>query len=347
MTSRLAEPDSIPRWSAARLALHVATAASFWALIAIVCLCVGSTGNIGWPADPVVRGLRLDVVMRSSLVGAALAAAGVVYQAILRNPLADPYLLGVSGGASLFAYIWRFSWAGVLGAGVIAAFSQQTLAFIGAMIAVSIVLVLSMRRGRLEPITLLLAGVILNAIAGAVFLLLYQLHPELTQGSGGPMQFLVGGIQTNLTRAQTLMTATIAGVGWIFLLYLVGQLNVAALQEAEAEALGIRIQRLRWSALIAASTVTAAVVCISGPIGFVGLICPHIGRRLFGADHRRLLPWATGLGAALLCLADAASRWLTAQNHLGTQLPVGVLTALLGGPFFLLLLWQSRREVRA
>jgi iron complex transport system permease protein len=120
-------------------------------------------------------------------------------------------------------------------------------------------------------------------------------------------------------------------------------LNVAMLSEAEAEALGVRIHRLRWVGLVVASLITASAVAISGPIGFVGLICPHLARMITGSDQRRLLPVATAAGAALLVLADALSRAF-ALTRWGTVLPVGILTSLMGGPFFLLLLYQNRRR---
>jgi len=135
--------------------------------------------------------------------------------------------------------------------------------------------------------------------------------------------------------------------GWVVLSYLSGRLNVAALSEAEAEALGVRIQRLRWAALVVASLMTAAVVAISGPIGFVGLISPHVARLLVGHDQRRLLPLSTALAAALLAGADAAARYLSQEYLFHSQLPVGVLTGLLGGPFFLALLWRARRRAGA
>jgi iron complex transport system permease protein len=121
-------------------------------------------------------------------------------------------------------------------------------------------------------------------------------------------------------------------------------LNVAALGDVEAESMGVRIGQLRWIALITASLVTAAAVAISGPIGFVGLVCPHVARLIVGRDQRVLLPASTALGAALLAIADAVSRKLAGSGGLETVLPVGVLTGLLGGPFFLLLLWHSRRS---
>lgn len=335
----LAAVARIARWSAGRLVAHLAGGLLVWAVVALACVCVGSTGDVRWPADAQVRGIRLEIVLLSSLIGAALGAAGVAYQAILRNPLADPYLLGASSGAALCAYLWRLPAATWLAAGMLGAAGQQAFAFAGAIGVVGVVLAVSTRRGRLEPITLLLVGVIFNSINGALFLLLSALRPEITAGAGGVLNFLVGSVQTTLTSFQERAAALAALAGWIVLLWLGGKLNVAALAELEARSLGIHIHRLRWAALVTASVVTAAAVSISGPIGFIGLIAPHIARRFVGSDHRKLLPWGTMLGAALLCVADAASRLLAQQ---GTQLPVGVLTSLLGGPFFLALLWQSR-----
>lgn len=310
-----------------------------WVIPAVFCLMIGSTG-FHWPTGFEWL-FRLRLVLMASLIGAALAAAGVAYQAILRNPLADPYLLGVSSGASLLAYIWHFAWGGALMAAVSLALGQQGFAFAGALLAVVVVFVLATRRGRLEPITLLLVGVIVNAVNASIFLLLNAINKEMSPGTGGAFAFLVGGIQTNLTSQQQWSAAVIVAIGWIILLGLSGQLNVAGLSEAEAQSLGVRIHRLRWITLIVASLVTAAAVSVSGPIGFVGLVCPHLGRLIVGNDQRRLLPLSTALGAALLAIADAASRGLIQDAQ--TWLPVGVLTALLGGPFFLLLLYQSRR----
>lgn len=325
-------------WNLTRLAWTVGISGVVWMVVVGACLLVGSTGN-GWP-DATQFAERLPRVLLASLIGAALAAAGVVYQAILRNPLADPYLLGVSSGAALASYIWRFpaaaalmSWVG-LGQNPL---SQQAFAFAGALASIGIVFVLASRRGRLEPLTLLLVGVIVNVVNAAFFLLLSELLRDQTQQA----TFLVGGIQTP-SLAQRLAVLGCVAAGWIVLLAISGSLNVAMLSESEAVALGVRIHRLRWIALIVASLMTASVVAISGPIGFVGLICPHVSRLIIGNDQRRLLPAATAVGAGLLALADAASRMLAQSDFAGTVLPVGILTALLGGPFFLMLLWQRR-----
>jgi iron complex transport system permease protein len=331
---------AVNRWGLARLSITLVVGVTGWAVIAAACLCVGSTTKgFAWPSNGLLR-YRLEPVLLASLVGAALAAAGVVFQAILRNPLSDPYLLGVSSGASLASFLWRLSGTAAFTT-IATALGEQVFSFAGAIISVAVVFVLASRRGRLEPVTLLLVGVIVNAVNGSLFLLVNELKHDIT--GGNEVSFLVGGIQTNLTGAQEWTAACCVFAGWVVLLWLSGQLNVAMLSEAEATALGVRIHRLRWTALVVASLVTAAVVAVSGPIGFVGLICPHLSRLIVGSDQRRLLPIATVMGAALLAVADASSRYLANAHLAQTLLPVGVLTGLLGGPFFLVLLWQSRR----
>lgn len=328
----------VKHWGSTRLLLTLLICAIGWAAVAALCMCIGSTTTrLVWDSG------RTESVLMASLVGAALAAAGVVYQAILRNPLADPYLLGVSSGAMLSAFAWRFSALAILTT-ALGAVSQQAFAFGGALLAMVVVFLLSMRRGRLEPITLLLVGVIVNSINGSVFLLLNALQRDITAGAGGMLTFLVGGIQTNLLPSQEYIAAGLVAVCWVILIYLSGQLNVAMLGEAEATSLGVPIHRLRWIALITASLMTAAVVAVSGPIGFIGLVCPHLARLIVGNDQRRLLPIATALGAGLLALADAASRQLLNSAYAQTLLPVGVLTGLMGGPFYLLLLWRARHR---
>lgn len=314
-----------------------------WLILATLALQVGSTGNIGWP-EPAARAYRIERVAIASLVGAGLASAGVACQAVLRNPLADPYLLGISSGASLFAYLWQLPFMTTLLAAStgFAAVGEHAFAFIGAVATALVVFLLATRRGRLEPLTLLLVGVIVNALNSSIFLLLNTLFRE-PASTAGPLSFLVGAIQASTTRGQEIIAAVCIGVGWATLLLFAGQLNATALSDSEAQSLGVRIHRLRWIALLAATLITASAVALSGPIGFVGLICPHLARLVVGHNQRRLLPFATAFGAGLLCLADAAARGLS-QSRLESVLPVGVLTGLLGGPFFLMLLWQRRRR---
>ncbi|MBV8781447.1 MAG: iron ABC transporter permease [Phycisphaerae bacterium] len=331
------------RWSITRLLTTIAISVAAWLAIAMLCMMIGSTGHFGWPAPQIWIDRQTPVLM-ASLIGAALAGAGVAYQAVLRNPLADPYLLSASSGAALMAYLWRLPFAsGFLVSGMAAAMGQQGFAFIGALLSVAIVFALAGARGRLEPLTLLLVGVIMNSVNGSLFLLVDALHKNLPAGAG-PMTFLIGAIQTNTSFAQLLAATVLCAVGTLVLLLISGELNAAVLSDDEAIALGVRVQRLRWIALIVASLMTAAVVAISGPIGFIGLICPHLARLVVGRDARILIPASMAIGAMLLAIADALSRTLLGVGAVQTELPVGVLTGLLGGPFFLLLLFQERRQ---
>ena len=281
--------------------------------------------------------LRLEWVATASAVGAALALAGLAMQALLRNPLAEPYILGVSGGAGL---------AFILGSLFVSALAAPALAFVGALATVGIVYAIARRRGRLEPYTLLLAGVILNAFYGAAIMLVTavvrpQERGEIALwmmgniGAFGPQWPLIG-----------VVAAVAAGAGVLFA-FLAKGFNLVAVGEDTAGALGVSVHRLRLVTFVAASLVTGASVALVGPIGFVGLICPHILRMLLGPDHRRLVPATFFFGAVFLVLADlAACLWEGATNR---DVPVGVLTALCGGPFFIYLLrtrWRKRLEMR-
>jgi iron complex transport system permease protein len=332
-------------WSVRRLLLLLSVCLVAWGIVAAGCLMVGSS-SFGVPADDIWRvfhggtlggvlRFRLEWTIVASLVGACLALAGVTYQAVLRNPLADPYLLGVASGSSLAVFLWTISPLAVFGV-----MSQQGAAFAGAIVTLMVVFALAQKRGRLEPLKLLLVGVIVNAINGAFYLLLFQMGRS--QDIARMFRFLAGGLQQDLQPIQIQVVAAIFFVALTVLLFLSGQLNISTLTEAEAESLGVRIHRLRWVAMITASLVTAAAMAISGPIGFVGLVCPHVGRLLVGNDQRKLVPVAMAMGAILLAVADASCRTLQQVPSLG-QLPVGVLTGFLGGPFFLFLLWRSRQ----
>jgi len=331
-------------WTLQRLLLTLLGSLLLWAILAGVCLMLGSSGQFAWPDDPFVRGERIRIILLASLVGAALASAGVVYQALLRNPLAEPYLLGVSSGASLLSFVWTLpavSTVIAIGGGIYV--GQQLAAFIGAVGSMFLVFGLASRRGRIEPVSLLLVGVIVNSINGAIFLLLtYVVKDPATPG--GAISFLVGGLQGGADVRQVRIAAILVALGWILLLLVSGKLNAAMLSDAEAESLGVNVQVLRWGGLLLASLMTAAAVAVSGPIGFIGLVCPHLARLLVGNDQRKLLPVATALGAGLLALADRLTASLVAWHWLETVVPVGVLTALLGGPFFLIILMQSQRR---
>ncbi|HEY0009831.1 MAG TPA: iron ABC transporter permease [Tepidisphaeraceae bacterium] len=310
-----------------------------WAIVGLACSLIGSTGY-GWPTWSQAE-VRLSThILPASLIGAALAAAGVAFQAVLRNPLADPYLLGTSGGAMLGAYLWRLpAISGIFWIGVLA---PQGLALLGALGATALVLGLAGVRGRIEPVTAILIGVIINSLCGSAFLLINAMVRDLP-AAGGAMTFFVGDLQTSLPQAYYVTSGVAIAAGFVGLMMLAPALNIIRLSDDEAAALGIRVQRARWSALLCAAIVTAAAVAISGPIGFIGLICPHIARWFVGNDNRRLLPVSAAAGASALAVADAVSRYLLGVDRVATVIPVGVVTAVLGGPFFLYLLTRSRR----
>lgn len=324
----------------------IAIAIGVWVVCALLGAMVGSTGTFGAPSTAEAWGFRIELVLVASLVGAALASAGVAYQQVLRNPLAEPYLLGVSTGAALAAYLWRlpaFGAALVAISPALGAVSQQAFAFAGALVTIAVVFALAGPRGRIDPLRAILVGVIINSLLGSIYLLLNSIYKDLP-GSAGGMAFLVGSIQTNLSAAQKWIAGTIVLLGWIVLMRSAGALNAAALGDDEAQSLGVRVYMLRWIALLAGSLMTAAAVAISGPVAFVGLICPHAARLFVGHDTRKLLPLSAAIGAGLLALADAFCRWLAAEGRLGSVLPVGVITSLVGGPIFLMLLARGRRH---
>jgi len=310
-----------------------------WAVVAAVAVGIG--GRLwAWDSVPQMRdalNLRLEAVLTASVVGAALALAGLAFQALLRNPLAEPYILGVSGGAGL-GFILSYLFLSVALA--------PLLGFAGALATVLIVYSVAQRRGRLEPYTLLLSGVIINAVYGAAIMLLAALvKPEQRGDIAVWMMGNIGafGSQWGLVGV---VGALAAGVGVLFA-FLAKGFNLVAVGEDTAGALGVDVGRLRLVTFVAASLVTGASVALAGPIGFVGLICPHLMRMLLGPDHRRLVPATLFFGAAFLVLADfAACLWEGAGNR---ALPVGVLTAMCGGPFFIYLLrtrWRRTMETR-
>jgi iron complex transport system permease protein len=273
----------------------------------------------------ILFGLRLPRVLLAALVGAALSGAGVAFQAVLRNPLADPYILGVSGGAGLGATA-----AILLGAGQLAAGSalRQAAAFGGALLTLGILLLVARRRGGTSPVSLLLAGVVINAFFSA--LILFVVTAADSTRLQQIFRWLVGRTEV-LPWGALLSMLVFLGLGLGVLAALSGRLNLLAFGEDTARTLGTDVERVRLLAILAASLVTAAAVSFAGLVGFVGLMVPHALRLVVGPDHRRLLPAAVLGGAAFLVLADALARWVVAPG----ELPVGVVTALTGGPLFL------------
>lgn len=287
--------------------------------------------------DAATRGIVIDFrlarVVLAACVGAALAAAGTSYQAVLRNPLADPFILGVSGGAALGAVIFiAIAPSSGLGDSV----ARPAAAFVGAVATLIVLFGLARFQGRTETTALLLTGVVLNALDSAVIQFFVSAgDPARFQGT---LSYLMGAM--NAPSWQTLaIVASLTGIGIAVLFAQAHTLNLLSLGDEEAAQLGVSVDRATWTIVLAASLVTAAAVAFTGIIGFVGLIVPHAMRALFGPDHRILIPASALGGAATLMLADAAARTFIAP----AELPVGVVTALIGGPFFLTLLMKRLR----
>ncbi|MGB4781347.1 FecCD family ABC transporter permease [Candidatus Methylomirabilis sp.] len=295
-------------------------------------------GPATWQAadETILLELRLPRVLGGALVGAALATAGVLFQGLLRNPLADPYIIGTSAGAGFAATVAMLVLppVSVLGFGSVA-----LSAFVGGLLAVLLVYQLARVDGRSSPVTLLLAGVVVNTVLGY----LGSLSILLFEGSEFRLRYvftwLMGGIAVNDPR-QLLAAGPIIVVGIVVAYGFTVPLNALTVGEEGAQALGVDLNRESRRIIVLGALLTGTAVSISGLIGFLGLAVPHIMRLLIGPDHRRLLPASALAGAALLVLADTAARSILAP----TELPVGIFTALLGGPLFLFLLRRNGRE---
>jgi iron complex transport system permease protein len=272
--------------------------------------------------------LRLPRALSAFAVGGLLALAGALMQVLLRNPLGDPYVLGVSGGAAAAVLLSLLVGAGALW--------QPPAAFGGALFSMLLVFALG-RRGGWQVTRLLLTGVVMAAGWAALISFLLSISPP--QQLPGMLFWLMG----DLSDARSpLLPLGVLGAGLAIALALATDLNVSTLGSQRAAALGVRPARLRLAIYLLTSLLTAAAVTVAGAVGFVGLITPHMVRLAGGSDHRILLPGAVLLGGSLLLLADTAARTLIAPQ----QLPVGVLTALLGVPVFLWLLQRSHSANR-
>jgi iron complex transport system permease protein len=278
---------------------------------------------------------RLPRIILACLVGAALACSGVVFQALLRNPLADPYILGISSGAGLgaiIAVISGLSWT-LWGRSPIAVF-----AFVGALGTVWLVWFIGRLTGKFHITGLLLAGVVVNAFFSAVIMLLTSIAKAEQVYS--TVFWLMGNMAEEGFLVLWMGAGCVVG-GIIALFYISPQLNALSFGDEDARSMGINIIRTRTIAFAVAAGITAIAVSLSGLVGFVGLVVPHAVRLVFGPDHRRLLPLSGILGAIFLVIADTLARTVIAP----AQLPVGVVTAIVGGPVFLALLVKHSRKV--
>ncbi len=290
--------------------------------------------QLGWPGVDLGQ-FRFGAMLSASAAGAALGVAGAVLQSLLRNPLASPFVLGVSSGAGCAVAI-----ASVLAAAAgVAAPTGVALAIpatLGALAALALVLALARRQGAVDPVTLVLAGVVVGAIAAAATIVSESLLPYDRRG------MLAGWIMgriPELPDTATLVACAAAAVGLMASAARLGPaLDAAALSDDEARSVGVRLGALRVGMFTACGVATAASVTLCGPIGFVGLLAPHLSRAAVGARHRPLAI-ASGLaGAALLVGADGVRQLFAVQ---GSRLPVGALTAVLGGAAFLVLLRRT------
>ena len=301
------------------------------------------TGAGGDATDRIVMlQIRLPRMVAGLAVGASLAVAGTLMQGLFRNPLADPGLLGVSAGASLGA-ISAIVLGAALPMGVQAALGWSLVpiaAFVGGWVAMLVLYGIATRAGRTSVATMLLAGIALAALISAFSgIVIYKADDDqLRDLTFWGMGSLAGASWTKLAAAGPIMALAMAAS-----LRLARGLNALALGEAQAAHMGVNVQRVKRTAILAAAVATGAAVAMSGGIGFVGIVAPHLLRLVIGPDHRFLLPASALFGGALLVAADIISRTLIAP----AELPIGILTAMIGGPFFLWLLLSNRRVIDA
>lgn len=319
------------------------------AVLARLTLSVPIDGGleVGWP-DASIRGLRLTAVGAAVGVGASLAVSGVLLQALLRNPLASPFVLGVSAGASLGVALSLAAVVGgglgatavgrLLGADGGAAGGQVLPAMVGAAAALAVVAGLGRGgRGWIDPLSVLLAGVVVSAVCGSLVLALEHAFP--TGLRRGMLAWLTGTIDDLLPAGLLAGILAAAVLGGGLATWLGPALDVLTLGEDEARSVGAPVDAVRLALFALAGALTAVAVAVAGPIAFVGLIAPHAARGLVGARHRVLVPAAALAGGGVLVAADAAVQLLRVG---GGRLPVGVFTALIGGPLFLVLLRRVR-----
>ena len=305
---------------------------SFWAALAAGSIPVATADILSallgndTPSADIIRELRLPRALAGFACGGLLALAGALMQVLLRNPLADPYILGISGGAGVGALF-----AIMLG---LPAFGIDGLAFVGALGAMVLVFGLAHGDGSWTQTRLLLTGVIVAAGCGALISLMLAIAPE--DRLRGMLFWLTGDLGQAASAWPPMLALAVA---LVLAMPFARELNLLARGLLQAQALGVAVNRLRYAVFLLASLATAASVTTAGSIGFIGLVVPHLVRLVTGNDQRLLLPASALAGGALLMLADTLARSLIAPQ----QLPVGVLTALIGVPVFLFLLARQSR----
>lgn len=339
----MARPNARPRattlWVMGALGLILATMLALWLGMPGVSLEVALTDTAS-PEHLALMRLQLPRLIQGLAVGATLAIAGATLQGLLRNPLADPFILGVSGGAALGSALSAL----VVGAlGVVLPLTGEPLGgFLGAVMALALVMTLGSERGRPSPLKMLLVGVVVNALAGAMLMVLSAVgDPATVQRTLLRLMGTLGADPSEPLRAFVPVGALLVALAAV--LPATRALDLLALGDEGAQTVGVDPERLRRRLLILLSLPVGAVVAVTGMIGFVGLVVPHATRLVLGPAHGRLIPMAAVVGAMFMVLADALVSRL--EPAIGTELPVGVVTALIGGPVFLVLL-RGRLEGR-
>ncbi len=273
----------------------------------------------------IILQIRLPRIILAGIVGASLSVAGVVFQALFRNPLADPYVLGISGGSAVGAIL-----AIILGQGL-GRFTIPAASFCGAILTIMLVLGIGRSGYRFHPNTLLLAGVVVGSFFSAVIMFLVSITQDERIHS---ILFWLMGDFSFSTYSEIIIVAPFVLVGVLIIYFYAHPLNLIITGEETAIQLGVEVEKVRRLLLITASLITGVVVSVSGIIGFVGLMVPHMMRMVFGSDHRLLLPASCFFGLSFLVIADTIARTIIVP----LELPVGVITAIFGAPFFIYLL---------
>ena len=290
---------------------------------------VGVDSGLSSQQQAILWQIRMPRVVLGALVGATLAAAGAAYQGVFRNPLADPYLLGVSSGAGLGATV------AIVSEGSVGPVGIPLMAFAGGMLGVAATYALgSTVTGSRSSVVIVLAGVAVAAFANAAQTFVQQRYDDSLLAV---YAWMLGRLSTD-GWSDVVAVLPYVTVACVAILLHRRVLDVMAVGDVEAASLGVDPARVRLVLVLAATLGTAAVVSVSGLIGFVGIVVPHAIRLIFGASHRILLPLALVLGAAFLVLTDVLARWLLSP----AELPIGVVTAMVGAPFFLVVLRRQR-----
>lgn len=325
-----------------RKVILIAATGAVCAGVFVCRLTIGPLG-FGFSSDEAVASLRLLAACAAAVIGASLAVSGTLLQATLRNPLASPWVLGLTSGASLGVVLVIVS-GGRLGGSI----GEPIGAVVGAFTALLLVYTLAKRRGELDPIALLLIGVMVSVCFGALTMLAQQFLPD--RGLARFSRWMLGSIseETHWGLLLAIGLVTLAGIG--IAVAIARKLDAVSLPDDEARSVGVEPNRLRAVCFGIAGVLTAGTVLLAGPIGFVGLVCPHLARMMVGARHGKLIIASALIGAAFVLSADlvsvGVSMWTaSSESVISTgRIPVGIITALIGAPVFIGMLLTGARQ---